>query len=281
MSARLTRSLYRMLLHSAGQLRHRPEGLRVRELLPVDSEISISLKGAHDAAQATRASLLHALPSVLPSTLPFGELTFDRASLSTCIRENFRAKRALDPECEEADEAVDTALGAIRLLREQTALEECSSRAQSPHVEVEGTSLFEAEEDVEVGGYQFKYRVGIRNTGTAKVKFRGVKITVHDADGNTAVRAGLSQPSLTGRIATVRKGNNTILLPGDCLQFSHSTSIPTREGFIQGTCHMQLVRPGRCARAADRFELAIPPFRLRAPRAREQADGYSAREDVQ
>mmetsp|Transcript_4400 Transcript_4400/g.10983 ORF Transcript_4400/g.10983 Transcript_4400/m.10983 type:complete len:292 (-) Transcript_4400:83-958(-) len=275
MSSSLVRSIYRALLRSASTLRHRERALKIRER-PSAEVRGVLVAHVPDAEGARREALLACLPpGLLPHTLP-AELSFDYASLSACIRDNFRANQALPRGSAAAEQAVDSALAAVRFLSQQASLDECSNSVSVRNVELEGTSCFEAKdssgEELPDGGsyedgqeaFRFAYRLSIRNTGTSKLRFGGVKYTIHDEQGNASANAHLQAMTAKGERPPIGSGYHSLLLPGEALELTHLAYLPTAEGLVSGTATLQRVRAGRYP---DRMRLELPPFRLQAPRA--------------
>lgn len=87
--------------------------------------------------------------------------------LTSCVLT--RANQRLIQGGKDCEQAIDTGMVALKIMRRQIGLEETSAAIEAEKgIRVEVTSWFDGEEDE---GYRFAYRVSIQNTSATKVLF--------------------------------------------------------------------------------------------------------------
>ena len=164
-----------------------------------------------------------------------------------------RAKQGLQAGTREREEALDSGITALRVLRKQLQLEDNSSWVVTDRgVTVEATGAFDGEDDE---GFRFVYRLLVQNNSPAKVRLRQINWKMTD---------DRSQEADAGKLRHTG-GPSSTLHPGDCLECTQYTWLPTAEGTMHGTIFLQNVRAGRrSVKRDDRFKASVGPLKLRS-----------------
>lgn len=118
-------------------------------------------------------------------------------------------------------------------------------RAITRSIEVKVTPRFEADRSSPQNGYYFwAYTIEIANRGTEQVQLKTRHWRITDALGRVQEVQG---PGVVGE--------EPVLKPGQCFEYTSGVPLPTPSGFMVGTY-------GMVADGGERFDVDIPAFSL-------------------